>query len=370
MKEITPDEPGWENWPHPAELQKLYGKADGLFHYAATALQWIKQQIKEHGRSCQGWVLENLTQEGGLGRLEDLYRVILTSFEDIDNQARNARRRELRLASFQHVVGAILVLYKPLTISQIITLLADIPVGNLDAGHFLQQMRSVLIPGTTTSFEEAVPQVHKSFRDYIMDVHAPAEFRIHIGHAHFVTARSCLEVIVKTGSQSDVVVDYSVAHWYQHFRKAVEKGVTCEDKRMWNLFGQMVEEAVVDIWKEESWKIFIDVAAAGWELLKVRTKYVRESKLVRASPLLSFLALLTFPPHLVCSSCVLFLCCQSLPCSLFLPLPLPVSLIITNFSWLQPYESIWDHGLLQTWDSNQSPHIRKTRISQLFPKWS
>jgi hypothetical protein len=115
--------------------------------------------------------------------------------------------------------------------------------------------------------------MHNSFRDYIMDVHAPAEFRILTGHAHFITARSCLEVIVKAGSQSDVVVKYSVRHWYKHLRKAVEGGVRCENERMWNLFEHMVEDAVVSVWKVHSWPVFFDMAAVGWELLKVRSKY-------------------------------------------------------------------------------------------------
>jgi hypothetical protein len=213
----------------------------------------------------------------GIGQLEDLYRLILTSFENIDDPALDADWRANQLQGFRHVIGTILVLDEPLTIRQIIALLADIPEDDFDVKNFLQWMRSVLIPGTTTSFEEATPQMHKSFRDYIMDGHAPAEFHILTGHAHFVTARSCLEVIVKAGSQSDVV-NYSVKHWSQHLQKAVEEGVTCEDKRMRNLFGQMVEEAVVDVWKEKSWRIFIGVAAAGWELLKVRTKYGEGAK--------------------------------------------------------------------------------------------
>ncbi|KAJ7714710.1 hypothetical protein B0H14DRAFT_2644362 [Mycena olivaceomarginata] len=105
---------------------------------------------------------------------------------------------------------------------------------------------------------------HKSFRDYIMDVHAPVEFHVLMGYAHFVTARSCMQVIVKRERQSDVVVKYSVGHWYRHLRRAVEGGVTDEDERMWELFEQMVEEAVVDIWKVESWQVFIDIAAVGW----------------------------------------------------------------------------------------------------------
>ncbi|KAF8156391.1 hypothetical protein K438DRAFT_2026300 [Mycena galopus ATCC 62051] len=280
VKEITPDEPGWENWPHPEELLKLSDKANGLFHYAATALHWIENQICNDGKACQNTVFDQFTLLG-IGELEALYKVILTSFEDIakdldkvtDEQARAALklRHKNRLCGFQHVIGTILVLQKPLTISQIIALLADIPMGNFDVGHFLQQMRSVLIPGTTTLFEEATPQMHKSFRDYIMDGHAPAEFRILKGHAHFVTARSCLEVIIKAESQLDIIVGYSVQHWYQHLRKAVEGGVTREDERMWNLLEDMVKEAVVDVWKEYSWGVFLDMAAAGWGMLKQGT---------------------------------------------------------------------------------------------------
>jgi hypothetical protein len=171
------------------------------------------------------------------------------------------------------------VLEKPLNIHQITALLADIPRDDFDVKNFMQQMRSVLIPGTTTSFEGATPQMHKSFRDYIMDGCAPAEFCVLTGHAHFVTARSCLEVIVKAGSfQYDVVVEYSVQHWHKHLRKAVEESMIWEDGRMENLFEQMVEEAVVDVWKAGSWEVFRDVATVGWGLLKVRSKYEGERK--------------------------------------------------------------------------------------------
>ncbi|KAJ7848276.1 hypothetical protein B0H14DRAFT_2445999, partial [Mycena olivaceomarginata] len=312
MKDITPHD--WKPWPTHEELQKLCSKADGLFHYAATALHWIEGQIDEHGRACQSWVLNNLTQEGALGQLEDLYKLVLTSFENIDNPPQNEQRRRARLAGFLHVIGTILVLQKPLTISQIIALLAHIPVGNLDVGHFLQQMRSVLIPGVTTLFEEVTPQIHKSFRDYIMDVRAPADFRILMGHAHFVTARSCLEVIIKAGSQSDVVVGYSVQHWYKHLQKAEEGSMAWEDERMWILFGQMVEEAVVGIWAPtDLFGLFVDVATVGWGLLKQDTN---KGKIQGISNILIKAKVCCGPtmngecvvfPHHPCLSCSLFL---------------------------------------------------------------
>ncbi|KAF7368185.1 hypothetical protein MVEN_00137600 [Mycena venus] len=271
--EIKPKD--WDGWPTQDELLELSTKADGLFHYAATALQWIKEQIHKHKKSCRSWVFTKLTQMGGLDPLKDLYRLILTSFEDIDHKAQEGWLRENRLRGFQQVIGTILVLDQPLTIRQITALLADIPEGDFDVANFLEQFRSVLIPGSTTSFEEATPQVHKSFRDYIMNGHAPEEFRILTGHAHFVTARSCLEVIVEAGNQSSIVQNYSVQHWYRHLEVAVKEGTTFDD-RMWNLFEKMVQETAINRWANvDLLDLFVRVAIAGWVLLKVRLKYGR-----------------------------------------------------------------------------------------------
>ncbi|KAJ7810264.1 hypothetical protein B0H13DRAFT_2685567 [Mycena leptocephala] len=289
MKQITL----WNDWPSDNEMQKLSDKANGLFHYAATALHWIEEQIRNRGKASRKQVFEKFTQMG-IGQLEDLYRLILTSFENIDGPAQDADWRASQLRGFRHVIGTILVLHKPLTIRQVIALVADIPEGEFDVRHFLQQMRSVLIPGTTISLGKATPQMHKSFRDYIMGVHAPPEFRILVGHAHFVTARSCLEVIVKKGNKSDVVVKYSVQHWYKHLRKGVEGGMTWEDEKMWNLFRQMAEEAVVGTWAVTPLvDLFVNVAAAGWGLLKE----------VHAFPPLPMFVVLTFACLLVSSSC-------------------------------------------------------------------
>ncbi|KAF8187696.1 hypothetical protein K438DRAFT_1011396, partial [Mycena galopus ATCC 62051] len=314
MKEITPKGQDWVGWPTDDQLLKLSENASGLFHYAATALQWIKEQIKKHNKSCRSWVFDQLTQMGGVDALEDLYRLVLTSFEDIDRPARDKRLHEDRLRGFQQVIGTILVLHEPLTIRQITALLADIPEDDFDVTHFLEQFRSVLIPSTTAAFKEAIPQMHKSFRDYIMNA-APPEFRIHTGKAQFVTARSCLEIIVKARSPSDVVAKYSVQHWYKHLRKAVEEEATCEDERMWELFGRMVEEAVVGIWATSDLiDLFVDVATVGWGLLKRDTEKHRVERIsfilrkakerVHAFPPSPMFVLLTFSPLLVSRLCV------------------------------------------------------------------
>ena len=269
MTEITPKETDWDNWPDPDKLQRLSDKANGLFHYAATALQWIEGQIRKYKKACRSRVFDQFDQMG-IGQLDDVYKLVLTSWENVDDPAVNA---QTQLDGFHHVIGTILALEKPLTIRQIIALLSDIPEDKFDVANFLQQMRSVLIPGTTTSFNDATPQMHKSFRDYIMTERAPPQFRILTGNAHFLTARSCLEVIVNAGSQPELDHSYAGEHWDRHLRQAVEEGARCDDEKMWELLGDMIEDKVVNVWRHRARRgadMFMNVAAAGWFIFKVR----------------------------------------------------------------------------------------------------
>jgi hypothetical protein len=68
-EDITPS--NWDDWPTMEQLAELSGKANGLFHYATTALQWIKVQIEKKGKACQNTVFEQFALLG-MGGLEDL----------------------------------------------------------------------------------------------------------------------------------------------------------------------------------------------------------------------------------------------------------------------------------------------------------
>ena len=268
--ELTPDEPAWHGWPDPNQLRRLSDKANGLFHYAATALQWIELRIGEDGTACRESAFERFSEEG-LDELDGLYKLVLTSWEDVYKPAKDNDRRATRLDGFQHVMGTILVLQQPLRIYEIVELLSDIPKEKFDVTNFLQQMRSVLIPGTTTSFYDAIPQMHKSFRDYIMSEHAPPEFRILTRDAHFMIAMSCLDIIVKAGRQGGNGNGYAVTYWHLHVCKA---GARCDDERMWTLLDEMVNQGVVRV-QSRNWKwfeVFACVASTGWRLLEVRHK--------------------------------------------------------------------------------------------------
>jgi len=179
---------------------------------------------------------------------------------------------QTQLDGFHHVIGTILTLEKPLTIRQIIALLSDIPEDKFDVANFLQQIRSILIPGTTPSFNDAMPQMHKSFRDYILSERAPPGFQILTQTAHFLTARSCLEVIVNAGSQPECDYSYACEHWDHHLRNAVEEGARCDDEKLWELLGDMREDKVVNVWghSHRGVGIFTNVATVGWLIFQVR----------------------------------------------------------------------------------------------------
>jgi hypothetical protein len=83
--------------PSPDQLQRLSDKANGLFHYAATALQWIEQQIGRMEQRVER-VFERFSEDG-LDELEGLYRLILTSWEDVEATKDNDRR-DTRLVAF------------------------------------------------------------------------------------------------------------------------------------------------------------------------------------------------------------------------------------------------------------------------------
>jgi len=71
MREITLKETDWDNWPDSDKLWRLSDKANGLFHYAVTALQWIEGQIRKYKKACRGRVFDQFDQMG-IGQLDDL----------------------------------------------------------------------------------------------------------------------------------------------------------------------------------------------------------------------------------------------------------------------------------------------------------
>src|SRR5260370_39262594 len=189
---------GGKDWQRKPKIEDLPAREDGFFHYAATAVGWIKQRVENDGTAAKKRVFDEVPQLG-VGELDKLYDLILKTWLAGDTGKEHSAddpMRATRLKYFPRIIGCIVVRQKPLSIRDITSML-NIPEEEFDIEKFFQQMRSVLIPGTESFTEDDIPQMHKSFRDYICGRHSPKEFQIDEHEAHMDSAKACLSVVVK-----------------------------------------------------------------------------------------------------------------------------------------------------------------------------
>ncbi len=139
---------GWQEWPSTTQIKDLSAKADGLFHYAATAVGWIKQRVEDNGKAAKERVFDEVSQLG-VGEPEKLYDLILKTWLTGDTGKEHSAddpTRATRLKYFPRIIGSIVVRLEPVSIRDITSIL-NIPEEEFDIENFFQQMRSVLIPG-------------------------------------------------------------------------------------------------------------------------------------------------------------------------------------------------------------------------------
>ena len=148
-----------EGWPSPGDVEVLCQKAAGFFIFASTVIKFISSQHHPpderlaliislpHDTSC----------EGGLG-VDLLYTQVLEeAFHTIDQEF---------YSHFKSVVGAVLLIFNPLSIKTLSHLLGNCgtPSRMYNALRALHSL--LLIPD---SMQEPVRIFHKSFPDFLMD---------------------------------------------------------------------------------------------------------------------------------------------------------------------------------------------------------
>jgi WD40 repeat protein len=183
--EITPyfeDEDDSVAWPSKEKLDELAGMADGLYVWARTAVDYILSWIKIHGVAKRDTMLGKLTK-GGLKDVNNLYLFILRQAQGEDDYGMDPHRSN----SIKRVLGFIVILKDPRELSLIEDFLRyGLDSQEFDIRRFVERARSVMIPGTVPITGSIVPQMHKSFVDFITSDRA-AEFQIivdeHQGYA-------------------------------------------------------------------------------------------------------------------------------------------------------------------------------------------
>ena len=150
------------DWPSSSDLGILCQKAAGFFIYASTVIKFVASEgDSPTERLALITSLPKSTTREGKSGVDQLYtKVLQQAFTNVDP---DSSQRYLR---FQIVVGAILLIFNPLSIKDLSDLL----------GHSIQYIRSttrslhslLLVP---EGIEEPICIFHKSFPDFLMDPH-------------------------------------------------------------------------------------------------------------------------------------------------------------------------------------------------------
>ena len=158
-----------EDWPSAFDINILCKKAAGLFIYASTVVKFV---ASEHHTPTERLALiislpQSTTHEGKLG-INQLYTQVLEqAFTGVDLDEEELYSR------FRSVVGMVLLVFNPLPIKALSTLLRT---SNISIT--LRSLHSVLLPPD----KEANPiQIfHKSFPDFLMDPEQCKDSRFYI----------------------------------------------------------------------------------------------------------------------------------------------------------------------------------------------
>lgn len=222
-------------WPSETDLKTLVGMASPLFIFAATICRFLAD--RRHGNPSKNLeqVLKYRTKSQE-SSLDATYRPIL----DMMLFGLSRRGKLEALKEFRDVIGPIVVLAEPLSVSGLATLI-DVPQATID--DRLDMFHSVIhVPSGKTS---PLRLLHLSFRDFLTDPDKRGEhdFWIDEQATHQRLATSCLRVMnsvlrknMRTGglpggsswSHKDwtncdnmelEVITYACQHWAYHLKE-------------------------------------------------------------------------------------------------------------------------------------------------------
>ncbi|KAJ4177379.1 hypothetical protein NW755_013888, partial [Fusarium falciforme] len=175
------------HWPGETNLKKLTMAATPLFVFAATLCRFINDSCLGSPDELLQRVL-NLTGNSHASKLDMTYSPVLE--QQVIN--RSGRERRDVIESFRLIVGTIVTLASPLSMSAL-ALLLDVHIDKVTTR--LKMLHSALeVPGTLDS---PVRLLHLSFRDYLVNPEnkETLEFWVDEKLAHRNLAKHCLHVM-------------------------------------------------------------------------------------------------------------------------------------------------------------------------------
>ncbi len=192
---VTPNRELPLNWPSENQVQKLVHIAIPLFIFAATVCRFMKDRNRGNPKDQLARFLEQTSRKSNL---DATYLPVLDQLLVGLNESEKCEMAE----KFKQVVGSIVILASPLSVSSLAHLLA-IPLGDVE--DQLDLLHSVLnIP---TDLSIPVRLFHLSFRDFLVDPENGKEqkyFWIDEREVHERLATQCLQLLSAGALKRDV----------------------------------------------------------------------------------------------------------------------------------------------------------------------
>ena len=148
-----------QDWPLPSHLDILCQKAAGFFIYASTVVKYVASKSRAPTKQLELVIsLPQSTAQDGRG-VDHLYiQILKQAVDDVDISDKD---KEEIYSRFRTVVGAVVLVFNPLSIKAFSDLLgvSDIPIT-------LNYLYSLLL---VPEKEDPIQSFHKSFPDFLTD---------------------------------------------------------------------------------------------------------------------------------------------------------------------------------------------------------
>lgn len=203
------------DWPGTQATDALIQMAVPLFIFAATMCRFIQDPLYDPVTQLEKVLqYKSSAQDSEMEKLDTTYRPTLDQLL-VD---RTGRSKEKVLRDFKDVVGTIILLAEPLSVSTL-SRLVDIPERAISGT--LKPLHSVLsVPNST---QDPVRMLHLSFHDFLIDreMHETSSFWVDARETHGSIATKCLGLL---GSGTHLKQDICDLGWPGGQRKDIDQG--------------------------------------------------------------------------------------------------------------------------------------------------
>ena len=184
-----------EDWPPSSDIDTLCGKVAGLFIYASAAIKFVASPYHQPPKRLAPLVSlpQNTAHEGESG-IDSLYTGILGhAYRGMGPDNQKADNQEVS-RHFRSAVGAVLLVFNPLSINSLSYLLRDFDTPS-DISTTLNILHSLLL--VPDGIEDPIRVFHKSFPDFLVDPKRCQDTRFFVDPSvhHTELLLSCLHLM-------------------------------------------------------------------------------------------------------------------------------------------------------------------------------